>query len=231
MSQLFMAAIIDGSSIRSGCGLSKNPHPWMQAYSSPERLMPRSWTTCPRPGPSTRTLPRTRRSGPAVATPARPLRAATSTAPPQRPPARLAQPSRRRRESPEAGSTASVVGGAAAAARASRRRRRLSRWRLTCTASSSAHRLIECSISPEQSRARSVTPFRCNVASATWESAIAGLRSTDSSTSSSASSETCLETFPKRLATCSLISSETATLRPFTWIRIDLPPEWKRGPM
>jgi len=39
-----MAAIIAGVSIASGCGLSKNPHPWMHAYSSPEQLMPRNRT-------------------------------------------------------------------------------------------------------------------------------------------------------------------------------------------
>ena len=60
---------------------------------------------------------------------------------------------------------------------APRRLRRLSRWRLTWTAISSAHRLIECTISREASCARSVTPLRCSVTSATWQSAIAGLRS------------------------------------------------------
>ena len=48
-------------------------------------------------------------------------------------------------------------------ARASRRRRRLSRWRLTWRARSSAHRLTEWARSREASCARSVTPFRCRV--------------------------------------------------------------------
>ena len=49
---------------------------------------------------------------------------------------------------------------AAAAARCSRRLRRLSRWRLTWRASSSATRLIEWSRSRDASFARSVTPLR-----------------------------------------------------------------------
>ena len=50
-------------------------------------------------------------------------------------------------------------------------------------------------MSSDASRARRVTPLRCSVISTTWESRIAGLRSSMSSTSMSASSETCLATF------------------------------------
>ena len=67
--------------------------------------------------------------------------------------------------------------GTAAAARCSRRLRRLSRWRLTWRPSSSATRLTEWLRSREASLARSVTPLRCRVASATWFSGLAGLRS------------------------------------------------------
>ena len=59
-------------------------------------------------------------------------------------------------------------------------------------------RLIECFRSREASRARSVTPLRCSVASATWLSGLAGLRSSQSSTSRTASGLTCFATFSKR---------------------------------
>ena len=55
---------------------------------------------------------------------------------------------------------------------------------------SSAASWIEWSISGEASRARSVLPFTWSVASTIWLSRIAGLRSSLSSTSSVASSET-----------------------------------------
>jgi hypothetical protein len=57
--QLFIAAIIAGPSICSGWGLSKNPHPWMHAYSRPERLTPCSTTGRL---PSNSRLPRTCKS-------------------------------------------------------------------------------------------------------------------------------------------------------------------------
>src|SRR5215207_6098577 len=104
------------------------------------------------------------------------------------------------------------------AARCSRRRRRLSRCRLTWRASSSEIRLIECLRSREDSRARSVVPFRRSVASATWLSGLAGLRSSDSSTSRTASSLTCLAIFSKRRVTHSRSSSVTGRLRPLTSI-------------
>ena len=85
----------------------------------------------------------------------------------------------------------------------SRRPRRLSRWRFTWRASLSATRSTECSRSLEDSRARRVTPFRWRVASATLSSAIAGFFSTSSSTSSWASSDTCLPMrVVKRSSTC-----------------------------
>ena len=86
-------------------------------------------------------------------------------------------------------------------------------------------RSIERSRSAEASRARSVTPFRRSVASATFESAIEGFFSTSSSTSSWARSETCLTTRPNRSSTCSRKLSVTAVLRPRTSILIG-PPPW-----
>ena len=75
-------------------------------------------------------------------------------------------------------------------ARDSRLPRRLSRCFLTWRARSSAIMLIEWPMSSERSRARRVTPLRCSVASAICESLIAGLLSSRSSISSSASGET-----------------------------------------
>ena len=76
--------------------------------------------------------------------------------------------------------------------------RRLSRWRLTWRASSSTTRFSECSISGDASWARSVTPFRYSVASATCLSATRGLRSSKISISRRARSETCRATFADR---------------------------------
>ena len=61
-----------------------------------------------------------------------------------------------------------------------------------------ATRFSECCISGEQSRARSVTPFRYSVASATCLSATRGLRSLKISTSRRARSETCRATLRRR---------------------------------
>src|SRR5215208_3527327 len=113
-------------------------------------------------------------------------------------------------------------GGAAAAARCSRRLRRLSRWRLTWRPSSSATRLTEWLRSREASLARRVTPLRCSVASATWHSGLAGLRSFETSISNTASSLTCLAILSKRRATCSRSSSVTGRLRPLTSICMGL---------
>ena len=72
----------------------------------------------------------------------------------------------------------------------SRRRRRFSRLRLTCRESSSLIRLIECTMSGEAACAeRRALQMQCRLGH--LESAIAGLRSSSTSTSSSASSDTC----------------------------------------
>src|ERR1700726_1988879 len=79
-------------------------------------------------------------------------------------------------------------------------------------------------MSGEASRARSVTPLRYSVASATWQSVTRGFGSLKISISSRASSETCREIFARRLSMCSRISSLTGTFRPLmsTCIRSSL---------
>src|ERR1700712_5219925 len=75
-------------------------------------------------------------------------------------------------------------------------------------------------ISGEASRACRVVPFRRTVASATWQSAIDGLRSSWSTTSNVAKPDTC---FPKRLNllfTNSRRSSVISTFRPRISIRM-----------
>src|SRR4051794_16001721 len=83
-------------------------------------------------------------------------------------------------------------------------------------------RLTEWWRSREASRARSVTPLRCSVASATWHSGLAGLRSLETSISRTASSLTCLAILSKRRETCSRSSSVTGRLRPLTSICMGL---------
>ena len=106
------------------------------------------------------------------------------------------------------------------ARRVRRRLRRSARCFLTWRRMSSASSWIVWDISGEASWARRVTPLRRSVASATWLSAIAGFRSSRTSISSVASSETCLPTRRNRFTTCSRSSSSTATFRPRTSIRI-----------
>src|SRR3954452_1521177 len=100
------------------------------------------------------------------------------------------------------------------------RLRRISRCFFTWRRMSSAISWIECSMSGEASFARSVTPFKPSVASATMRSEIRGFFSSQSSTSSTASSETCLPTLWKRWITAWRISSVTSTFRPRTSILI-----------
>ena len=100
--------------------------------------------------------------------------------------------------------------------------RRLSACRLTWRPSSSSQRFTACRRSRARSRARRVVPFRYRVASATFASPIAGLRSSRTSTSRCASSETCRLMRLKRRTTCSRSSSVTGTFRPLTAMRMEL---------
>ena len=91
---------------------------------------------------------------------------------------------------------------------------------------SSASSWIEWSMSGEASLARRVTPFSPSVASATILSAIRGFFSSQSSTSSVASSETCLPTRANRWITASRSSSVTSTFLPRTSILIGASFRW-----
>src|SRR6266545_6162981 len=83
-------------------------------------------------------------------------------------------------------------------------------------------------MSGEASSARTVIPLRPRVASALIRSVIRGLRSSVSSTSRVARSETCLPTRLKRLITASRSSSVTSTFLPRTSILtlVLLPSGW-----
>src|SRR5512132_2334791 len=89
---------------------------------------------------------------------------------------------------------------------------------------SSAISWIEWSMSGDASSARSVTPLRARVASATIRSAILGFFSSRSSTSSVASSETWFPTLANRWLTAARSSSVTSTFLPRTSILIGRPP-------
>ena len=94
------------------------------------------------------------------------------------------------------------------------RLRRISRCFLTWRRMSSARWWIAWSISGWASLARRVLPFTRRIASATILSVIRGLRSSRSSTSSVARSETCFPTRANLLVTASLSSSSTSTFTP-----------------